>query len=147
LKSLTIQIRLTAWYFLSLAIIVALFACGSWFAMKASMYHSIDRDLRYRVETVVPYIVSHSLNTQEQFSKVFVGSSDSSIVGVFVQITDEQSSILYESDLLLAHRVPVLPPGPADGSVSITTAGTRGWPLRVASKRLDVKFQQVVHSI
>ncbi len=138
MKSLTIQVRLTAWYFLSLAILVALFAGGSWFAMKASMYHSIDRDLRYRVESVVPYIESHSLNTHEQFSKVFAGSSDSSIVGVFVQITDEQSSILYESDLLLAHRVPVLSPGPSDGSVSIAIVGTRGWPVRVASKRLVV---------
>jgi heavy metal sensor kinase len=138
LKSLTIQLRLTAWYFLSLAIIVALFAGGSWFAMKASMYHSIDRDLRYRVDSVVPYIESHSLNTQEQFSKVFTRSSDSSIVGVFVQVTDEQSTILYESVLLSAHRVPVLAPGAPDGSVSITTVGTHGWPVRVASKRLMV---------
>ena len=138
MKSLTIQVRLTAWYFLSLSVIVALLAGGSWFAMKASMYHSIDRDLRYRVESVVPFIESHSLNTQEQFSKVFAGSSDSSIVGVFVQVTDEHSSILYESDLLLAHRVPVLPPGQSNGLVSITTVGTRGWPVRVASKRLTV---------
>jgi DhnA family fructose-bisphosphate aldolase class Ia len=69
---------------LSLAIIVALFAGGSWFAMKASMYHSIDRDLRYRIGVVVHFIESHSLNTREQFSKVFAGSSDSTIVGVFV---------------------------------------------------------------
>ncbi|MDR3727522.1 MAG: ATP-binding protein [Terracidiphilus sp.] len=138
MKRLTIQVRLTAWYFLSLAIIVALFAGSSWIAMKASMYHSIDRDLRYRVESVVPYIESHSLSTQEQFSKVFAASSDSSIVGVFVQITNEQSSKIYESDLLLAHKVPVLPPGPSDGSVAITTVGNRGWPVRVASKHLVV---------
>ena len=49
LKNLTIQARLTAWYLLSLAIIVGLFAGGSWYAMRASMYHSIDRDLGYRL--------------------------------------------------------------------------------------------------
>ena len=138
MKSLTIQVRLTAWYFLSLAIIVVLLAGGSWFAMKASMYHSIDRDLRYRMAVVVPFIESHSLNTREQFSKVFANSSDSSIVGVFVQVTDDQSNIVYESDMLRSHRVPVLSPGvPMAPSLS-TAVGQSGWPVRVASKHVVV---------
>jgi heavy metal sensor kinase len=138
LKSLTIQARLTAWYFLSLAIIVALLAGGSWFAMRASMYHSIDRDLRYRIGSVVPFVVSHSLNTREQFAKVFAASSDSTIVGVFVQIVDEQAAILYESDVLRGHRVPVLPQGRPDGSLSISSVVRHGWPLRVASQYVVV---------
>ena len=138
MKSLTIQARLTAWYFLSLAIIAGIFASGSWFAMKRSMYHSVDRDLRYRIRSVAPFIESRSLRTQEQFSKVFEDSSDSAIVGVFVQITDEQSGIVYESDVLRRHRVPALAPGKADGAVAIATGGEEGWPVRVASKRLVV---------
>jgi heavy metal sensor kinase len=138
LKSLTIQARLTAWYFLSLAIIVALLAGGSWFAMRASMYHSIDRDLRYRIGSVVPFVASHSLNTREQFAKVFAASSDSTIVGVFVQIVDGQADILYESDVLRGHRVPVLPQGRADGSLSISSVVRHGWPLRVASQYVVV---------
>jgi heavy metal sensor kinase len=138
LKSLTIQARLTAWYFLSLAIIVALLAGGSWFAMRASMYHSIDRDLRYRIGSVVPFVESHSLNTREQFAKVFAASSDSPIVGVFVQIVDGQANILYESDVLRGHRVPVLPPGRANGSLSISSVVRHGWPLRVASQYVVV---------
>ena len=91
MKRFTIQARLTAWYLLSSAVIVALFAGGSWFAMKASMYHSIDRDLRYRVDAVVPFIKSRALDTHEEFARTFTASSDSSVVGVFVQITDQQS--------------------------------------------------------
>ena len=138
MKSLSIQVRLTAWYLLSLAIIVALFAGGSWLALKASMYHSIDRDLRYRIATVIPFIESHSLNTREQFEKVFANSSDSSIVGVFVQITNDQAALLYESDVLASHRVPLMPTGLPDGSISIATGGERGWPVRVASRRIVV---------
>lgn len=138
MRHLTIQARLTAWYFLSSAIIIALFAGGSWFAMKGSMYHSIDRDLRYRIASVAPFIQSRSLNTHEQFAHTFTSSSDASIVGVFVQITDEQSHILYESDLLTSHRVPVLPAGPADGSISVATAGGPGWPVRFAGQRIIV---------
>ena len=138
MKSLTIQARLTAGYLLSLAVIVSLFAAGSWFAMKASMYDAIDDDLHYRIASVVPFIQSRSLNTQDEFARLLSGSSDSAIVGLFVEITDDQSRILYESDVLRAHRVPVLPPGRPDGSISIRTVGTHGWPVRVASQSLLV---------
>ena len=139
MKHFTIQARLTLWYLVSSAMIVALFAGGSWLAMKASMYHSIDRDLRYRVDAVVPFIQSRALDTPEEFSRTFTSSSDSSVVGVFVQITDEQSRILYQADLLSAHHVPVLPAGPPDGSISLSTAGGPGWPVRVASRRVVIE--------
>src|ERR1700722_1857663 len=138
LKRLPIHVRLTAWYLLSLTFIVALFAIGSWYAMKVSMYHSIDHDLGYRMQAVVPFIESHSLNTPESFNKTFANSSDSSIVGVFVQITDASSDVLYESDVLSSHQVPVFPRGEPDGSIMHTTVNERGWAVRVASKRLTI---------
>lgn len=138
MKSLSIQVRLTAWFLLSLAMIVSLFAGGSWLALKASMYHSIDRDLRYRIETVIPFIESHSLNTREQFEKAFASSSDSPIVGGFVQVTDDQEELLYESDVLASHRVRRMPRGPVEGSVSIRTFEGHGWPMRAASRHIAV---------
>ena len=135
---LPIHVRLTAWYLLSLTLIIALFASGTWYAMKVSMYHSIDRDLSYRMQAVAPFIESHSLDTPESFHKTFANSSDSSIVGVFVQITDAQSNILYESDVLSSHRVPVFAGAPSDGSISRATVSERGWPVRVASKQVTV---------
>lgn len=138
MKSLTIQLRLTAWYFFSLAIVVAILAGGSWFAMRASMFHAIDRDLGYRINSVVPFIQSHSLNNREQITRAFSNSSDSSVVGMFVQITDDQSDILYESDVLRSHSVPVIPPASPDRALSLRTVGHSGWPVRVASKHLVV---------
>lgn len=139
MKTLTIQARLTAWYFLSLAVMVALFAGGSWLAMKASMYHAIDRDLGYRMGTVVPFMQIHSLNSREEFTKEFANSSESPVVGVFVQVTDEQANILYASDVLVSHRVKLLPPGPLDGSIALATvADHHGWPIRFASQRVMV---------
>jgi heavy metal sensor kinase len=138
LKRPPIHVRLTAWYLVSLAVIITLFAMASWYAMRGSMYHSIDRDLGYRMQAVVPFIKSHSLDTPESFNKTFANSSDSSIVGVFTQITDASSHLLYQSDVLTSHRVPVLPPGKPDGTISRTTVNHRGWAIRVASKQVDV---------
>jgi heavy metal sensor kinase len=138
LKTLTIQARLTAWYFLSLAIIVALFAGGSWLAMKRSMYDSVDRDIGHLIRSVGPFIESHSLQTRDDLSRAFSGSSDSPALGEFVQITDDQSGILYESDLLRSHHVRALPPGNPDGTIRFTNGGKGGWPIRVASQHLTV---------
>lgn len=137
MKRLPIHVRLTAWYLVSLTLIITLFAMASWYAMRGSMYHSIDRDLDYRMQAVVPFIESHFLNTPESFHKIFADSSDSSIVGVFVQITDADSHLLYQSDVLASHRVPVLPGGNPDGTISQTTVNQRGWAIRVASKRVN----------
>ncbi len=138
MKTLTIQARLALWYCISGAAIVALFAGASWFAMRATMYHAIDRDLRYRLASVAPFVANRGLNTREQLEGVLAGSSDSAIVGVFVQITGDGDGVLYESDVLRTHHLPVLADGRADGAVGLQTAGGRKWPVRVASTHLVV---------
>ena len=148
MKRLPIHVRLTAWYLLSLTVIITVFAMSSWYAMKASMYHSVDHDLGYRMQAVVPFIESHSLSTPESFNKTFANTSDSSIVGVFVQIADASSNVLYESDVLSSHRVPVFPRGEPDGAISHTTVNERGWAVRVASKRVTVNgVELTVHVV
>lgn len=148
MKRLPIHVRLTAWYLVSLTVIITLFATASWYAMTVSMYHSVDRDLGYRMQAVVPFIQSHSLNTPEAFNKTFTNSSDSSIVGVFVQITDANSDLLYESDVLDSHRVPVFPGSRPDRSIELTTVNKRGWPVRVASQRITVDgIELTVHVV
>lgn len=133
-----IHVRLTAWYLLSLTIILTFFAAASWYAMKVSIIHSIDRDLNYRLLAVTPFIQSHSLSTSNDFRKTFAASSDSSVVGVFVQVSDDASHVLYESDVLASHHVPPFERANADGSVTRTTVAGHGWPVRVASKRVVV---------
>ena len=138
MKKPTIQARLTAWYLLSLLLIVGVFVVGNWFAMMTSMFHSIDRDLNYRLDTVVSFIQIHALSTREQFEKGFANSSDSAVVGVFAQISNGRGELLYESDVLRSHRVPVLAQGPADGSVLLASAGDEGWPVRYAARRVAI---------
>lgn len=136
MKSLSIQTRLTAWYFLSLGIIIGLFAAGSWFALRASMYHALDRELGYHIAAVVPFVENRSLSTPEQLAQAFTESPDSSIMDVIVQFTDDQGNMLYESAVLASHHVPVMRAGATDGSVALSTVGNYGWPVRVASRHI-----------
>ncbi|HTS50620.1 MAG TPA: hypothetical protein VMH05_21895, partial [Bryobacteraceae bacterium] len=52
----SIRFRLAAWYFVSFAVILALFAVGAWMAMRASVREAVDRDLRQRILDVRQFI-------------------------------------------------------------------------------------------
>lgn len=112
------------------------------------MYDSIDRDLQYRMRGVVPFLKSHSLSTPEAFRKTFENSPDSAVVGVFIQITDSHSTMLYQSELLELHHISALPRAPEDSTVSWGTFGMRTWQIRAASKRVVIDGQELnIHVI
>ncbi len=138
MKRLPIHARLTAYYLCSLVIIVTLFAAGCWYAMKSSMYDSIDRDLSYRMKAVVPFLRSHSLNTVEDFDRSLDNAPGSFVVGVFLQITDSKSTMLYQSDVLTSHDITTFAAPNADGSISWSVANEHGWTVRVASQQVVV---------
>ena len=52
----SIRVRLTAWYLLMLALGLALFGVGSWFAMRASAFHTIDDELEDRIRGVEKFM-------------------------------------------------------------------------------------------
>jgi heavy metal sensor kinase len=119
-------------------LIVSILAVGSWFAMRTSMLHSVDRDLLYRIGQVMPYVQGHSLTSRQQFDNTFADASSSPVIGVFVQFTDEDSRVIFESQVLRAHNVASQGTGPVDGKVVVRSGGERRWPIRVASQRIIV---------
>jgi len=52
----SIRFRLTAWYFLSLAVILTLFGLGARFAMQTSIFEAVDHDLRTRIQDVRQFL-------------------------------------------------------------------------------------------
>ena len=139
MKSLTIHMRIAAWYLATSLSILALFATCSWFAMRASMLHSTDRDLHYRLRQVVPFVQTHYVHTEQQFRGAFGMGADAPIVGVFVQFAADDSTVIFESDVLRLHGFTSFGVGPPDNTVSIRTlTEPRNWPIRIASQRILV---------
>jgi hypothetical protein len=52
----SIPFRLTAWYFLSLALMLALFGFGARLAMQSSVFQAVDHDLRLRIRDVNEFL-------------------------------------------------------------------------------------------
>lgn len=138
MRRIPIHVRLAIWYFLALSVILVSFAISSFWLMRASMLHALDRELHYKMSEVLEFLESHEMNSRAQFDRAFSATSDSSIVGVFVQITDDKGALLYQSDVLTWHRTPLMPPPPPDGHIVIATRHGHGWPLRYIAKRIVV---------
>ena len=56
MKKRSIGFRLSGWYFLVFACGLGLFSVVAWFAMRASVYHAIDDELRDRVRGVTKFM-------------------------------------------------------------------------------------------
>ena len=52
----SIRVRLTAWYLAMLALGLGLFGIGSWFAMRASAFHTIDEELEDLIRGVEKFM-------------------------------------------------------------------------------------------
>jgi len=134
----SIGFRLAAWYFAVFACGLALFSIAAWFAMRASVYHAIDDELRDRVRGVKQFmdnqIASLSLlEIRDEFREHSVLGPG----GDLFQVCDQEGQWLYRSVPLENANISIALPGafpaPAFQDVQID----RHW-LRFYSQRINV---------
>lgn len=137
----SIRFRLAAWYFFSVSLILALFAAGAWFAMRASVFEAVDHDLRQRIHDVRNFAeqqmaVGPSELTDEFREHSLLGSS-----GGLMQVTDGNGRVLYRSDRLGRIQLAFKKPTAVEGKIEFTTERARGSEVRVAAQTVNVGGQ------
>jgi heavy metal sensor kinase len=97
-KDRSIGFRLAAWYFLVFACGLGAFSVGAWFAMRASLYHAIDDELRDRVRGVTSFMDQQiaALSVPE-IRDEFREHSVLGPGGDLFQVCDSQGQWLYRS--------------------------------------------------
>jgi heavy metal sensor kinase len=140
LQRFSIRFRLTAWYSLSLAVLLGLLALASYFAMRASMYRAVDVDLRYRVAGVEEF-----LESQRPYSLIELPGeiTRTSTLGVLFQIFDDNGKLIYQSDPLASHHISPVAPSPP-GATIVYRDLTQGWPVRLAAQRVSFRGRPVI---
>lgn len=131
----SIRVRLTAWYFLSVALILTLFALGARFAMQASVYEAVDQDLRTHIRSVSQFL-NHQLNSSpadlmdelDEYGKLGVGGS-------LLQICDESGQALYRSVRLAGFQLCGKPERSLLNRIEYQTQSS----LRIAARCVAVK--------
>ena len=108
MRDRSIGFRLAAWYFLVFACGLGAFSVGAWFAMRASLYHAIDDELRDRVGGVATFmnlqIASLSVpEIRDEFREHSVLGPG----GDLFQVCDSRGQWLYRSVPLENENVPI----------------------------------------
>ena len=141
LSRLSIRWRLTACYALSVAVLLGGLAVASYFAMRASMYRSIDVDLRYRMAGLQDELLETQASSVHDLADEV---SRTSSLGVLFQILDDKGALVYQTPVLTQHGVQPLPLSPLGNGIVYRNAGNGRWPVRFAAKNIILLGQAVV---
>ena len=138
MKRRSIGFRLAAWYFVVFACGLGAFGVGAWFAMRASVYHAVDDELRDRIRGVKSFMDRQisSLSIPE-IRDEFREHSILGPGGDLLQVCDEQGQWLYRSVALESNNIPIELPT-ALGATRIENRQVERRSLRFASRRVVV---------
>ena len=104
------RFRLTTWYLAMLAFGLGVFGIGSWYAMRVSVFHTIDEELEARIRGVASFMQLRvpSLSPAEirdEFREHSLGPG-----GDLFQVCDANGAWLYRSAALENNQIPIRSP-------------------------------------
>lgn len=142
MKFRSIRVRLTAWYLAMLAVGLAVFGAGSWFAMRASAFHTIDEELEDRVRGVEKFmhlqIASLSpVEIRDEFREHSVLGPG----GDLFQVCNDKGEWLYRSAVLENSQVPIRRPDQLGDAPIFEDLTVQKTPVRFATQRVVVNNQ------
>ena len=138
----SIRVRLTVWYLAVLALALAVFGVGSWYAMRASAFHTIDEELEDRILGVEKFmqiqIASLSpLETRDEFREHSVLGPG----GDLFQVCDGSGEWLYRSVVLENSQVTIRRPDQLGKEAVFENLEVQSTPVRFATGRVVVNNQ------
>ena len=135
----SIGFKLAIWYFVSLAAILALVAIGSWFAVRASIYHAIDDVLRQRIPGVQQFLDAQSGMSPAELNEELEESSDLAVGGGLYRIYDAHQKLVYQSARLATQHLGLQMPPDANAGVRFWNEGRRHSAFRLALQQVQVR--------
>ena len=143
LSRFSIRFRLTAWYAISLALLLGLLACASFYVMRASIYRAVDVDLRYRLASVEDEFRESLSEGTSDWAKLYDDVSRNT-QGALFQVFDENGHLLYQSDELSLHHVEATTPSPSGKQIAFRNAGHEDWRVRLAAQKVLFGGQNLI---
>lgn len=139
MKPGSIRLRLTTWYLAMLALGLAMFGVGSWYAMRASAFHAIDDELEDRIGGVQKFMTMQiaSLSPAE-IRDEFREHSVLGPGGDLFQVCDEKGEWLYRSAVLENSQVGILKPNQLAEATIFEVRTVQSTSVRFATKRVVV---------
>jgi heavy metal sensor kinase len=135
----SIRFRLAAWYFLSFALILALFAAGAWIAMRAAIRQAVDHELNQRIQDVREFIAQELDLGDAELLEELQEHSLLGLGGGLLQLSEATGRVLFRSGRLRDADFDLPHPAPGDASAHFATRSANGLPIRAAARIVTVK--------
>jgi heavy metal sensor kinase len=138
----SIRIRLTAWYLAMLALGLAVFGVGSWYAMRASAFHTIDEELQDRIRGVEKFMqIQIASLSPAEIRDEFREHSVLGPGGDLFQVCNGNGEWLYRSAVLENSQVTVRHPDQLGEPAVFEDLVVQSTPVRFATRRVVVNNQ------
>ncbi len=138
----SIRVRLTAWYLAMLALGLAMFGVGSWYAMRASAFHTIDDELEDRIRGVEKFMqIQIASLSPVEIRDEFREHSVLGPGGDLFQVCNGKGEWLYRSAVLENSQITIRHPGLLGQDSIFEDMVVQSTPVRFATKRVVVNGQ------
>jgi heavy metal sensor kinase len=138
MMTLPIRLRLTAWYFAVLAVVLSAFGVSAYFAMRHSIRKTVDEELQIRAEGVHQLIVrTIQRGAEDDLQEGLREHTELRQGGALLQVSDEQGNWLYRSPVMSDYGVP----RPETVPRRATEYMGKDVPLRIWTEKISVGGQ------
>jgi heavy metal sensor kinase len=105
--TLPIRLRLTAWYFAILAVVLSAFGISAYLEMRHSIHRTVDEELQIRAEGVHQLIErTIQRGAEDDLEEGLREHTELRQGGALLQVSDEQGNWLYRSQVMSDYGVP-----------------------------------------
>jgi heavy metal sensor kinase len=138
MMTLPIRLRLTAWYFAVLAVVLTAFGVSGYFAMRHSIRKTVDEELEIRAEGVHQLIERDiQRGRKEDLPDGLREHTELRAGGALLQVSDDQGNWLYRSTVMSDYGVPQM----AATRRRATEYMGKDMPLRIWNEKVTVGGQ------
>jgi heavy metal sensor kinase len=139
MMTLPIRLRLTAWYFGILALVLSAFGISAYLAMRHSIRQTVDEELQIRAEGVHQLIVRNIQKgaAEGDLQEGLREHTELRQGGALLQVSDEKGNWIYRSPVMSDYGVP----RPATVPRRATEFTGKDVPLRIWTQKVSVGGQ------
>src|SRR5579863_464776 len=130
---LPIRLRLTAWYFAVLTVVLSVFGVGAYLEMRHSIHQTVDEELLIRADAIRQMIQGTiQSGEQDKLQEELREHTELRAGGALLQVSDEQGEWLFRSQAMSDYEVP----RSLKGSARPVDFVSKDVPLRVWAKEV-----------
>jgi heavy metal sensor kinase len=135
MMALPIRLRLTAWYFAVLAVVLSAFGIAAYLEMRHSIHRTVDEELVIRAEGVHQLIArTIARGAEDDLQEGLREHTELRQGGALLQVSDERGNWLYRSPVMIDYNVP----RPAAIPNRAVDFHAPHMPLRIWSQKVNV---------